>query len=181
MNTTAANAMVMHHLDYARALCASTVAARSLHVVGMEREDWLQEAYVGLVEASRKHAAAQGSFRSYAHRRVVGSLLDAARRYNSCKGSTYRRLRRLGRSIPKVACLEDGNLVAGRERRHDLDPDLIGRLSPLCQRLLCLIYERDLSLAEAGAELGLTKQKAHSLLHRSLDRLRTNLHKLGLE
>ncbi len=53
-------------------------------------------------------------------------------------------------------------------------------LSPRARDLLTLYYGEDLSLSEAAAQIGITRQGASDILRRALARLRSYERKLGL-
>lgn len=63
--------------DYLRLVEA---IARDYRAPGMDSEDLVQEGYVGLLEAARRFDTARGSgFRSFAEPRIRGAILDALR------------------------------------------------------------------------------------------------------
>lgn len=176
--TSTCDDLVLDHLDYARDVCASILYTRRLRVPGVDTEDWVQEACVGLIQASRKYCPDMGEFRVFARRRVAGAVLDAARRYNPCKRWRAATLKREGKPLPQAVRLEDAvSSLACSAKRHDLDEDLLRHLSPLAQRVVRLTYEHGLCAEEVGTAVGHTKRQVLTILRRSLRTMRLVLSK----
>lgn len=149
------DAVVLELLPMAR-----RVAARFARP-GLEREDLVQVAAVGLIHAADRFDERRGvPFVAFALLTVQGELRhyvrDASRRLAS-EGSW---------SLPTELSREDERLARIEERLAV--EDLLQALDARCRRIVVLRFECDLTLREIAGQLGLSEGHVSRLLHRSL-------------
>lgn len=179
--------LVAEHVGYAEAL------ARSRRNASVDVEDRIQDAYLGLIDAARSFDPARGvKFRTHAHQRVVGEILDAERGAGTGPAVKIgRRARKRGEAEIKVVSIQALDVTnganAGRDglaadfvfvdheppvadavdRRDAIDKALLG-LPEKDREAARLYWLEGRTMKQAGAAIGLSESRVSQLIARCL-------------
>jgi RNA polymerase sigma factor (sigma-70 family) len=150
------DALVLEHMDLVRLLVGQFY--RPVRG-GIERDDLMQAGHIGLIKAAARFDASQGgSFRTFAHWRVSGAIIDEVRRGKGRirKDGTFRRLdveplsawhmEHIYTEAPPVDLLVHRWLLT-----H------VRALPRTLQRILRDYYVKDKTFTEIAHDLGVTK------------------------
>lgn len=94
-------ALAEHYLGFARIMAGKLYAGRT--VAGLEFDDYLQFARVGLLESIDRYDAAQGAkFETYAAVRIQGAILSGIQSYSDLQEQVAARKRILGARVDSL-------------------------------------------------------------------------------
>lgn len=149
------------------------VAARRFGVLSHDarRSDLLSAGHEALVFASRRFDPAKAAFKTYASKRVFGSMLNALAAHSEYAGFLARRAEAEGTAV-------HGVLEESEPERKTLISEVLAaldRLPSLSRDLIKAHYFDERTLASVGALHGLSKTRAFVHLSRALGQLRQAL------
>lgn len=173
-------AMVESHLDLVEPIARGVV--RSLPP-GLEVQDLVQAGVIGLIDAVRTFREGKVPFAVHAKLRIRGAILDSVR---TERHEAYLAPRRHGKegTLPKpelTRCEMPAETAAGSDLRAPGRRQLqmgmrlataVAELPHRERRLIELLYDHNLTCAEAGRILGLRESWVRELRRRAISRLR---------
>jgi RNA polymerase sigma factor FliA len=177
-----ADELVLAYLDRARAY--SRVIGRT-RAVGLDPEDAESWGLVGLVEAAKRRDPAREAeeFWVFAKRRILGAILDEARRSDPLARG-HRQEVKAGKATAPVHVEFDetlqkpsndvGTSVADRMSARDMQR-LLRHLPERLQSIARMRFVDDLSLEEIGEKLGVTGGRICQLMREAEERIRIRL------
>jgi len=159
-------------------------------------EDRRQEAYIGLMHAAREFDLSLGfKFQTFAHRRIVGAIIDAERRPDSALVKTSRMARNRGEREVR-ALFADSTYVetvtAGGNKKMKLLSSLVFTTSdppPACEdrdaidaalaglpardaRIAAAYWLHGFTMKQAAELVGVSESRVSQILSRVVERLR---------
>lgn len=175
-------ALVTEHLDFAR-----EVARKQARRMPMPAEDIESAAMLGLVQAARAWRPDGKPFTVFAEWRIKGAILDDAREADDLSRDHRQAVKAGKLEAPRRESMDDelisrriaGDVGGGTSvgewmsatEMHQLLRHLPRRMQTVVRRYLV----DDLSLAEVGAELGVTESRACQIFREAKERLRMRL------
>ncbi len=172
------DALILEHIDWARCLALLTLRQRNILIPADEA---ISAGNVALVEAAgRYRPGGRATFMTFAHRRIVGAVLDLS--YSLC-GSDRLGSRMVRNYYPAPIALEDMANELADDRSGPFEYAIAcensRRVSALLQlakpserAVLKSVYLDGLWLSEAGRRLGVTESRACQLAKSGLERIR---------
>lgn len=167
--------LILSHRDYAESLCRKLSKTFKIHY-SLDTEDFIQIGMVGLIEAADRFDPDKSSvsFKTYAYKRIVGSLIDA------CRSSDF--VKRRGREKglnPAILSTEyeneDGTSLKLYGRREDLDlkMDFFNFVRNLSEReqVILVNFLVGNSGREISKKLGITEQRVSQIFVETKNKL----------
>lgn len=161
------NAMLRDKMPLAMSLASKLVWQRN--VFWIEYQDVAQEGLIGYLEAARRYQTGNASLNSYAMERCNGAMLDAIRPPRSACRVHENALCELD-AAEHVQGSDGSELINALALKKiyaafDLLPDQL-------RDVMKLIYIDDLTMFQAGAEMGLTEGRVSQIHKKALKILR---------
>ena len=167
------DALILEHRDWATRLAVATVRNRLLP---LDHDDAVSAAMVALVVCADRWQPGPATFRTYATRRIIGSVYDELRRDRWWSGprddhDTYRRPASLaspigdGLTLADVAATADGGYDLVETVADLVDATVTGR-----ERTVLELLSQGLVLAEVGERLGVSMSRVSQIRRAIYDR-----------
>jgi RNA polymerase sigma factor (sigma-70 family) len=164
------------HVEWARQVALSQMHTWPLRA----REEGLNAAMLALVEAARTYRpGGAATFRTYAHHRIRGAVVDHVRRELGRYWRPSSWPLHLSKRLPDWASSAALEAVERRVDRAQLVA-AIERLEPRPRLMVVWHYWYGMSLREMGEVWGFTESRASQVMTQALERLRWLLDPWGL-
>jgi len=138
---------------------------------GLDRDDAVQEGFIGLIDAAEKYDRDDVTFEAYASFRILGQILDAARqsawKKRTDKTDQVRSFAEMDFMREEVSDVSEIADTARSLRRI-----LAGDMSQREKQIFYMLFQKGLTLRECGERLGVTESRICQLRDKLIKRLR---------
>jgi RNA polymerase sigma factor for flagellar operon FliA len=159
-------------------------------VKGMELEDLVSEGIVGLYDAWNRFDESRGvAFKTYAHYRIRGNILDSIRRWLPCNHQTAKQERidlitkfeRYSTLERHSRQLEEMEISLNYIEESDLIEKLLDPLSEEDKKIIKKTLQEETKLNDVAEEFGITKNKVVDLRNNAIETIKEEAENLGID